>query len=300
MKVARSTMPQLLQFFHRTSLDAKQLIGWNRFLLSSPRSHYLQSPDWAEVERRTDFIHQREPSFFWAESDGEIRLTALIMRQRLPLPGRRYIYRISKGPVFNDIEVLEQSLPDLMGLLEKDALELQVSPYWELSKGGDEIETALEKSGFTRRRIDGKWASLRLELAPPQEELLQSLHQATRRNIRKGQKAGIVVRREDQPEGWQAFIRLQEELSTRKHIRPLLLDNILRLEKHWLRNGERGTILIARYDGRAIGGAIIVNWREAAFYWAGASSRVPARSTHQSSALLGCDPLGKSQWLRDL
>ena len=88
-----------MQLFHQDLLDAKQLIRWNEFLLSSPRSHYMQSPDWAEVERLNASIQQREPSFFWAENDGEILLSALIVRHRL-LFAREIRLSHQQGPCF--------------------------------------------------------------------------------------------------------------------------------------------------------------------------------------------------------
>ena len=160
-----------------------------------------------------------------------------------------------------------------MGLVQKDALELLFSPFWELSQGGDEIETTLEKSGFTRRRMEGMWATLRIELTRSEEEIHRSLRPTTRRMIAKGREAGISVKEENGKTGWQALVELRKELSAKKHVTPLSLDELASLDKFWLRNGQQGTILIARHDGRPVGGVSIVTWNGTAFILSGGTSR---------------------------
>ena len=89
-----------MQFFYQKSLDTNQMSEWNKFLLSTPVLHYLQSPYWAEVERDINSFHKREPLFFWL--NWKVKdYYSFLFRKVLSLPGK-YIYRINKGSVLHD------------------------------------------------------------------------------------------------------------------------------------------------------------------------------------------------------
>ena len=261
------------KFFFKSSLDNTQMECWGNFLKNASTAHYLQSPGWAEVECNDSTLRSRKPFFFWCEDDCGICLTALVIRQSLPLPGRA-AYEINKGPVFKDIEIFEQSLPILIQYLRRDGLQIKLSPCWELASGGDDIETILERFGFRRKRILGLWATLKIDLKESENEILQSFRKTTRYEIRKAIKnPDVSVGIEDNEKGWRAFCKLQKNMSKRTNTGYLSHEAVERLSRFWLRNGEGGTILIMRYKGSTVGGAIIIRSNGVAIYKAGASDR---------------------------
>lgn len=261
-----------MKFFLQESLDIAQRAQWEMFLQDTATTHhYLQYPLWAEVERAEN-QRASKPLFFWGEDAGQIGIAAVVLRKGLLLPGKA-AYEINKGPVFSNPEVFVQSLPVLLQFLRRDALQVQVSPCWELASGGDDIETILERFRFVRKRILGMWATLRVDLTPSEDEILKSFRQTTRYEIKKGLKSEIITRDEDNPEGWRAFLYLHKEMSDRTGVASFRYEAIERMSQIWLRNGIGGTVIISRHQGIPIGGAIIIRWRDVAVYRAGGSSR---------------------------
>ena len=262
----------VLRFFYTAQLDEAQANRWNRFQDGIPSVHFQQTPDWAHVARDDGQLIKTVPSFFWVEEDDEVKLTALVTGRELRFP-RVVSYEIDGGPVFSDLSVFEQALPEIMRWCRRSGLRLRVSPRRELGSGGDEIETALERFGFVRRRIYGSWATLKVDLDKSEAELMSELHHSTRRLVRKAEKAGVAVVRDDSYAGWGAFQRLQQEMSDRKGTGCLSLPYLERLSRVWLRGGAGGTLLFAVYQQRPIAAMLLVRWRDTTTYMAGGSSK---------------------------
>ena len=262
----------MLRFFHRAQLDATQVNRWNKFLDGIPTVHFRQTPNWAPVEMDEGWPVRTAPTFFWAEKNEEIKLTAVVTRRELRVPPL-VSYEISKGPVFNELPILELALPELQRLSRHHGFRLRVSPFLELDSGGDEIETALERLGFVRHRVYGLWATLRVDLRKSEEELRSELRRTTRNNIRKAAEEGVTVVCDDSRDGWSAFQQLQREMSDRKNTGYLALSYMERLSRMWLRSGVGGTFLFAIYQGRPVAAGLVIRWRDTVFYEAAASTR---------------------------
>ena len=267
------TSMQRLQSFAAFDLDAGQTMAWREFreLLVAPS--YRQSPGWADVERTEERWLRRRPIYSWSESEGALALTAVVLRRTLPFPGK-YFYDIPKGPLFTSLDAFEEWLSWALPRMESDGVHITLAPQWELGHGGDEVETILERAGFTRCRTVGGWATLILDIDTPEEAVLQSFRRQARQAIRKCQKAGMEITPDDTPVGRRAFAALIEEMAEHTPTLEILSESALRRASlSWFSGGKEGTLLLARSGADVVAGALVVKQGARAYLVSLPSSR---------------------------
>jgi hypothetical protein len=223
----------------------------------------MADPRWAETERLGSGIGARRPYFFWAEHGGEIALTAIGVRRQLPVPGRAF-WEFKKGPTFVDRDVFDEWLAWLVPTLGRDAVRLRVAPSVPLDEVGDDVETILERHGFVRRRTMGTWATVCVDLARDEAELLASFRTLTRRQIKKCVKLGVTVTEEDTSEGLRILCDLQTAMRAWAPVPEMRLETLKSISRLWLAGGSGGTVLIAREDGRPAAAILALVYRERA------------------------------------
>ena len=241
------------RFYAARSLGTAMTQRWREFADDVPWAHYRQDPAWAEIERDEN----QEPWFFWSERDGQLRLTALGLRRRLPVPGRVF-WEFPRGPTFRELEDLDEWLPGLLTRVGREVARLRLSPPVPLHEGGDDVETLLERHGLVRRRVLGGWATLVADIAREETDIMRSFRSATQRAIKKSLRLGIEVREEDVPSGWDVLAALETELARRTPVSPARPADIERTSRLWLRDGAGGTVLVARHQGEPLAAALVV------------------------------------------
>jgi hypothetical protein len=264
---------QGLRSFAAFDLDAGKTKAWREFRESLVAPSYRQNPGWADVERTQERWLARRPVYSWSESQGALALTAVIFRRTLPFPGK-YFYDIPKGPLFASLAVFEEWLSWALPRMESDGVRITLAPQWELEHGGDEVETVLERAGFTRCRVLGGWATLILDIDMPEEAVLQSFRRQARQAIRKCQKAGMKVAPDDSAAGRRAFAALIEEMAERTPNLEILSESALRRASLcWFSGGKEGTLLLARSGSDVVAGALVVKQGARAYLVSLPSSR---------------------------
>lgn len=239
---------------------------WREFSARLPSSHYYQDPAWAEIERCHGRVGVRCPMFFWAEVEGDLCLTALGIRRRLPVPGRVF-WEFNRGPNVVDSAVLQDWLTWLLSTFGREAARIRVQPPLPLDERGDDVETLLDAHGFVRRRSLDTWTTLKVDISREADEIMASFRQETRRAIRMSGRQGVEVCAEDTPEGWSTLAQLQAETAQRHRASvPLVAaDEIAAVSRHWLKDGAGGTVLVARLHGEPLAAALVVTYGEAAY-----------------------------------
>ncbi len=243
-------------------LSAAQVSQWREFADDIPWAHYSQDPVWADVEYGAG-TSARRPFYFWMEVGGRISVTAVGLKRDLPVP-RRSFWEFPKGPLFADSNALDQWLTWITARLGRDAARLRLGPTLPLSDMGDDVETLLEVRGFTRRRTLGGWATLVVDLTKDEGEIRHAFRSATQRSIRKSIRLGLNVSIEDEPEGWTALSALQSDLARVTPVDSVGVSALERYSRLWLRGGEGGTVLVARYRGEPVAGALVLKCRDRA------------------------------------
>jgi hypothetical protein len=116
----------------------------------------------------------------------------------------------------------------------------------------------LECTGFVRRRTEGGWATLILDLSGSEDEILGGFRPTTRHCIRKSRESGVQIEVSDGPDGWSALSSLQNNLALRAPVPRIDEAGAERISRFWLRGGTGGTLLVASYEEEILAAALII------------------------------------------
>lgn len=148
-----------------------------------------------------------------------------------------------------------------------------------------ELQSALSSHGFTTAPIDiATPATVEVSLTDEPDVLLSRMRSSRRRNIRKAERAGLIVRRgsdDDLP----TFHKLHSNTALRQGFEPL---SLLYLERQWEALGQRGalSLYLAELDGVALSAATVTTFGDrAVFKLAGLANSDSARDTRASDYL---------------
>jgi len=234
-----------------------QVGRWRDFNSRCSSAKYTQDPAWAAVEQHYGDLGGRRPYFFWCEKNGDVCLTAIGVRRRLPLPGYAN-WEFENGPNVLDPAVLDEWLGWLPDAIGRRTARVLMQPAALLDAAGDMMETVLDARGFVRRRAFGVWSTLVIDLDRPEEQILGSFRPKTRRTIRRAEEEGVVVSVEDTPEGWAALVALGEEAAARTPVQPIDRHLVEAISRHWFHGGSRGTVLVARHQGEPVAAKLLI------------------------------------------
>lgn len=304
------------------------------FVASRPSASFLQCPSWAEVK-----VDWRAESLGWFAEDGKVVGAGLVLYRRLPaLP--RYLAYLPEGPLINWVEgdLGRWITPLLRHLRAAGAFTVKMGPpvvtrRWDATTvkgaiaGGtaarlsdvppDVVEDAalriareLRGSGWRQEPPSGAGFGdvqpryvFQLPLAGrTPEDLLTGFNQQWRRNVKKAEKAGVVVSLgcyDDLPE----FHQLYRVTAARDGFfpRPLVY-----FERMWramsAEDPDRLRLYLARHDGDLLAATTMVVVGEHAWYCYGASADIK-RELRPSNAIqwrMICDALAAGAAVYDL
>jgi peptidoglycan pentaglycine glycine transferase (the first glycine) len=174
--------------------------GWDDAAARSPWGHVLQSSAWAAVREgqgwHAEYVRIGDP------------LPVALVLWKDALAGQRIAY-VPRGPIVapDDSAGLLRALTRLADLArERRAVFLKVDP--ELAP--DFAREPLRAAGFARspHDIQPVLATLELDLAPGEDELLAQMDKDTRWSVRQGPKRGVSVSEVSDDEGMRAFYDL--------------------------------------------------------------------------------------------
>lgn len=182
--------------------------SWNELIAALPNAHILQTWEWGEVKSRYGWLPTRK---IWWDDDGQVVAAASILSRAIALKGvnlpMRVMY-IPRGPLmldWSDPQVNQRVLADLRSLAKGfKAIFIKMDPEVEIGRG----EFLGEISEVTRNLITdlraGGWINsqeqvqfrntITIDLTPSPDELMESMKQKTRYNIRLASKKGVVIR----------------------------------------------------------------------------------------------------------
>ena len=279
-----------------------------QFVAGQPSASFLQLPSWGQVKAEWG----SESLGWFAQEPGGERLVGvgLVLYRQLPKL-KRYLAYLPEGPVLDWAAVAQDPgawLDPLVGHLKrKGAFGVRMGPpvvarRWSaetikaaVAGGGatrlgdlppDEstalavqLRGALEARGWRAPAEEGGFAAgqpryvFQVPLAGRNEEdLLRSFNQLWRRNIKKADKAGVVVEHggsQDLP----AFHALYVETARRDGFTPRPLPYFQRMWRAMTdEDPSRISLLMARHEGRLLAATTLVRVGGHAWYSYGASS----------------------------
>lgn len=247
-------------------LEVKQIddkIKWNNFLLNQPTQTgiFLQSAEWLDfLETMGHKTHRL------GLSDEQNNLVAICGIIKNPLPFHKNYFYCPRGP----IEAQE---------LKSENRELLIEKIASIVKKEESIFLRLEflaKFQFTNLKLNKvmsvqPWQTLVLDLTKSEDELLTTMHEKTRYNIRLAEKKNLVLKNETTKDFW----KLMEETTKRdkfgahpkKHYETML-ERITGDGK----TGMRTELKIVYFGDTPLAAAIVGYFGDTATYIHGASS----------------------------
>jgi len=170
---------------------------WNQFIAGSPRGDVLQCWEWGELKSRTGW----KPLPVAVERNGRLAATCLVLKRSIPGLGKCLFYA-PRGPILDagDAEVAVEMGAKLRELARQhSAMALQVDPAIEARDAAG--CSLLASVGF--RPIEGHKSAfgstqpqyvMKVDITPPEDELLASFASKWRYNIRLARRKGVTVR----------------------------------------------------------------------------------------------------------
>ncbi|HEX9037099.1 MAG TPA: peptidoglycan bridge formation glycyltransferase FemA/FemB family protein [Ktedonobacterales bacterium] len=238
--------------------EASDQSQWNDAVNAAPRADLLQSWEWGEFKRLGGWTPLR-----LLVSDGEEPVAGAQLLSRRVM-GAQSLYA-PRGPWWRDDERGRAGLATLLDWIRRQrpahAPFLRVDP----PLSDPEPLTAL---GFrpAPRQIQPR-ATIIVDLTPADEAILAAFNSRVRYNARHAQKKGVAVS-EGGVENTQEFWRLLNATATRKGFIERDLSYFDQLMRTF---GDNARIILARYEGAIVYGAMVVVFGQTAYYLYGGS-----------------------------
>ncbi|MBE0681813.1 MAG: peptidoglycan bridge formation glycyltransferase FemA/FemB family protein [Anaerolineales bacterium] len=164
-------------------------LKWNEFVASVPSGHHVQTSLWGQVKAILDWRAER---ILITEQDGRIVAGAQILMR--PFAHLFTVAYITKGPVLarEDSACAEIIIQTAIQIgRENHAQMLAIQP----PNNGTAMISLLSECGFESSSLElAPVASIVIDLAPNENQLLSQMKRQTRQNIHRSEREGIAVR----------------------------------------------------------------------------------------------------------
>lgn len=249
-------------------LDDVDRERYNAFVAASPHADLLQSWEWGQIKSRSGWAARR----YAAEDGGDIVAAASVLRTR-PLKGAPPLLYAPRGPVFSAER--PEALHALIRHIQAEAggaFVLKCDPAVEPSSPEAH---ALRAAGFRDAGGGGfggvqPKAVMVLDLDPDEDKLLEGFKSKWRYNIRLAERRGVVVERASRDElgtFYDVLLTTAERDGFFVRGRSYFETLYDTLHPHGMLS-----LWLARYQGRAVAGAICFAFGGRVTYVYGASA----------------------------
>jgi|ERR1700728_862847 len=252
-----------LEFYTTNALSPSLASEIATFLDSQDTSHPFQFPQW----------HVSGARFALLRENGEIRwLCTFGLHSPLgsSLPWLRAVIA-NRGPVCDDYRLWQAAAAEFTARIKGEGIMyFDTIPDWIETPEKDR-ENSLRLSGWEQLR--GERASLRLDLARSEDEFFARFRKNSRYEVRRAERLGVSVRPASGDAEIQEFMILHARVADRKGFQAEAPDD-LRGAIRWLTAGDsRGALLLARFEDRTYGGAVIGRAGKRCWYIWGAADK---------------------------
>lgn len=265
----------------------EQKEDWDNLVACNPSGHILQSWDWGEFKKTMGNTPHRLGVF---DRDA---LVGVAQYTTHPVPYTdKFIGYLPKGPVVGSPEALGEILEGLKTSAQKNnCVFLKIEP--NIPAGLGEWEKVFSTKGLvvSEKEIFAKH-TLYLDLTKSEEELLSSMHEKWRYNIRLSERKEVVVSEQNDQHGIETFIRLQKQTAKRNKF---FVHTDQYYRNLWLTLQPTGAarILLASVNGKTLAAWMLFKFGNTLYYPYGASAD-EGREVMPSHALMwGAIKLGK-------
>lgn len=256
---------------------------WKKCILKLPNPHPLQSWTWGEIKSRWGWKTLPFLMRLGDDASGDNPLgAALVLKRRVPRTSLSILY-VPKGPLldYKNGPLRRVVLSELEQISRiENAIFIKIDPEvvqsWGLENQrrtplGHQFSEELLSRGWRLSRDQIQFRNtVELDITRSEDEILASMKQKTRYNIRLAGRKGITVRKVT-PDDFSLIANMYQATASRDNfaVRPIeyYLDA-------WqtLYEAELAHPLLAEYEGRPVAAVIIVRLGKKAIYMYGAST----------------------------
>jgi peptidoglycan pentaglycine glycine transferase (the first glycine) len=253
--------------------------AWDAALLALPNAHVLQGWAWGAFKSR----HGWSATRLLFQEQGQVVAAASVLRRKLPLLPASVLY-VPKGPIVDwaDRARASRVFAELEGLARDwRAISIKVDPDIYYPDRAPEFSTrpacAHDTAGlladrgwrFSSEQIQFRNTVL-LDLVSSEDDLLASMKQKTRYNVRLAMRRGVQVRVGTEAD-LSLFYDLYAETAQRDGF-PIRPAGYYYDAWRTFMKAEQACLLLAEVEGDAVAGLILFTFGPMAWYMYGASS----------------------------
>lgn len=229
---------------------------WDEFVHQTPGGTIFHTSFWARVLNNT---YNYQPRYLAQIHDGKLTTLIPVMEVRSFLTGKRGV-SLPFTDYCEPIVTNEQSWQDAMAsLLTFGGREKW--DYLELRGGSSLMGSAPCSSHYYRHH---------LALAGDIDQIYARLKNSTRRNVKKAEREGVVIARENTDEALRIFYAMHCGTRKKHGVPPQPFSFFQQIFDNVLHPGH-GQIMLARHQGKAVAAAIYLHFNDMAMYKYGAS-----------------------------
>ncbi len=241
-----------------TIINPLEIPEWDDLVSEHKDATIFHSSPWARVLKES---YGYTPCYFTLIKNGELKVLIPLMEVKSLLTGTRGVslpFTDYCPPILTHGYALEDLLPQLSKFGEQSGWK-----YFELRDVSIRDEDVLPSAIYLKHT---------LLLSEDENEIKSGFRSSTKRNIKKAEKEGVEVVRDDSMSGLKEFYRLNS-LTRRDHgLPPQPFIFFRNLHTHIIKRGF-GTIFTGKYDGQIIAAIVCLHFGQKAIYKYGASDR---------------------------
>ncbi len=248
---------------------------WENFLLERTEKTFLQSFDWGEVCAQGAPASGGNIWRFGVYSDGNLVAVAFINNV---IAKRGTFLFIPHGPIMMESlpisdkkMILELMVIQLNDIAKKESASfIRVSPLlFDIQENKDLfLDLGFRNAPMHSSSYEATW---KLDIYPPEEELLASMRKTTRYLIKKvSENPDVVIEKSTNIKDLEIYQKLNKEVSKRQKFVPFS-DEFIKNEFTTFTKNKEAILLFGKYKDEVVAGAIIIFWSGIAFYHQAAS-----------------------------
>ncbi len=241
----------------RKEVEEKE--NWEEFFEDLEHKSFLQSFEWGEFQKAMG-----NKIFRWGFFKGSKKIAQVLICEIFAKRGNYFL--VQHGPQIKEEKekVMKVFLDEIKKLAKKEkAIFLRMVPLFEKENEKFLINLGFKKSPLHANAYE---STIKLEIEPPEEKLLMKMRKTTRYLIRQFQKQKeIEIFEAENEKDIESFYSLSLKTATYKGFAPFSLE-FLKNQFLTFKKEDKISVLLAKYQGKIVGGIILVFWSKVCFY----------------------------------
>lgn len=236
---------------------------WDRLALERGASPF-QAWAWGELKGKFGWQPQRLSS-----ADGRVGAQVLVR----PFRGLSVAY-VPRGPFPAVSGAVDQNLIDEFVRLARSrrAAFLRLEPdVLQTDESAADLDAFLKANGFrTAEKTLGQRSSIRLDLAPSEDELFAAFSKGHRADVKRAEREGVIVRVGSSDDDVDLLHRMLVATTERKAFE---YHTAAYYRTMWRLYGDSARLYLAEWKGEVVAASLVICWGETGLYLFAGSTR---------------------------